>query len=103
VLIGGMTTALALAQDLQSGMIDRFRSLPMAPPAFLAGVALIIVFGYVLTWVYATIGLAVKDRGGPVYHDLWQSVAWCLGIFAVVLAVSLGHRKGNGLSAAVTA
>src|ERR1022692_3854253 len=29
VLIGGMTTALALAQDLQAGMIDRFRSLPI--------------------------------------------------------------------------
>jgi ABC transporter DrrB family efflux protein len=98
VLIGGMTTALALAQDLQAGMIDRFRSLPMARPAFLAGrtladltrstlalgfiiglgvlvgfrfhnsvgaclagVALIIVFGYTLTWAYAAIGLAVKD------------------------------------------
>ena len=98
VLIGGMTTALALAQDLQAGMIDRFRSLPMARPAFLAGrtladlcrnvlallfiiglgllvgfrfhntfgaclggVALIILFGYAFTWVYATVGLAVKD------------------------------------------
>ena len=37
VLIGGITTALALAQDLQAGMIDRFLSLPMARPAFLAG------------------------------------------------------------------
>ena len=37
VLIGGMTTSLALAQDLQAGMIDRFRSLPMARSAFLAG------------------------------------------------------------------
>ena len=37
VLIGGMATALALAQNLQAGMIDRFRSLPMARPAFLAG------------------------------------------------------------------
>ena len=37
VLIGGMTTALALAQDLQAGIVDRFRSLPMARPAFLAG------------------------------------------------------------------
>jgi ABC-2 type transport system permease protein/oleandomycin transport system permease protein len=98
VLIGGMTTALALAQDLQAGMIDRFRSLPMARSAFLAGrtladlsrsvlalafiiglgllvgfrfhagagsclagVALIIAFGYTFTWVYATVGLAVKD------------------------------------------
>jgi ABC transporter DrrB family efflux protein len=98
VLIGGMTTSLALAQDLQSGMIDRFRSLPMARSAFLAGrtladicrssvalavmiglglavgfrfhnnpvaclagVALVIAFGYAFSWVYAAIGLAVKD------------------------------------------
>jgi len=178
VLLGGMTTALALAQDLQSGMIDRFRSLPMARSAFLAGrtladlsrgvialaaliglgaavgfrfhnsagaclagVALILAFGYAMTWAYAAIGLAVKDpqtaqmasilpmfvlffassalvpvstmpgwlqpfarnqpatvtidsvralfEGGPVYHDLWQAVAWCGGIFLVFLAVSL--------------
>jgi ABC transporter DrrB family efflux protein len=98
VLIGGMTTALALAQDLQAGIVDRFRSLPMARSAFLAGrtladlcrsvlalafiiglglgvgfrfhtsagaclagIALIIAFGYAFTWVYAAIGLAVKD------------------------------------------
>src|ERR1019366_509803 len=178
VLIGGMTTALALAQDLQAGMIDRFRSLPMARSAFLAdlsrsvlalafiiglgllvgfrfhdnfgaclaGIALIIAFGYAFTWVYAAIGLAVKDpqtaqmasilpmfilffassalvpvstmpgwlqpfaqnqpatvtinsvralfEGGPVYHDLWQAVLWCIGIFAVFLVVSLNlYRK----------
>jgi ABC transporter DrrB family efflux protein len=98
VLIGGMTTSLALAQDLQSGMIDRFRSLPMARSAFLAGrtladvcrsvvalavmtglgvlvgfrfhntfgtslagLALIVAFGYSFTWAYAAVGLAVKD------------------------------------------
>jgi ABC-2 type transport system permease protein/oleandomycin transport system permease protein len=186
VLIGGMTTALALAQDLEAGMIDRFRSLPMARSAFLAGrtladlcrsmlalafiiglgvlvgfrfhnsfgacvagVALIVGFGYAFTWVYATVGLAVKDpqtaqmaailpmfilffassalvpvatmpgwlqpfaenqpaslvidsvralfEGGPVYHDLWQSVLWCVGIFAVFLAASLNlYRRSIG-------
>ena len=185
VLIGGMTTALALAQDLQAGMIDRFRSLPMARPAFLvgrtladlsrsvlalafiiglgvlvgfrfhnnaaaclAGVALIIAFGFALTWVYAAIGLAVKDpqtaqmaailpmfilffassalvpvstmpgwlqpfaqnqpatvtinavralfQGGPVYHDLWQSLLWSTGILIVSLIVSLNlYRKAT--------
>ena len=30
VLIGGMTTSIGLAQDLKSGILDRFRSLPMA-------------------------------------------------------------------------
>ncbi len=98
VLIGGMTTSIGLAQDLKSGIIDRFRSLPMARsavlagrtladlsrslfslaimvglgllvgfrfhstiPSILAGMALIIAFGYAFSWMYATIGLATKD------------------------------------------
>ena len=34
---GGFATALGLAEDLQRGLIDRFRSLPMVPWAVLAG------------------------------------------------------------------
>jgi ABC transporter DrrB family efflux protein len=37
VMLGGMTTSIGLAQDLNSGIIDRFRSLPMARSAVLAG------------------------------------------------------------------
>ena len=37
VLIGGMTTSISLAEDLKSGIIDRFRSLPMSRSAVLAG------------------------------------------------------------------
>lgn len=37
VLIGGMTTSVGLAQDARSGIIDRWRSLPMARSAVLAG------------------------------------------------------------------
>jgi ABC transporter DrrB family efflux protein len=98
VLIGGMTTSIGLAQDLQSGIIDRFRSLPMARsavlagrtladlsrsvfsitimiglgllvgfrfhadiPSIVAGLLLILLFGYAFSWVYACIGLATKD------------------------------------------
>jgi ABC-2 type transport system permease protein/oleandomycin transport system permease protein len=98
VLIGGMTTSIGLADDLKSGIIDRFRSLPMARSAVLAGrtladlsrsllslaimvglgllvgfhfhsnagsiiagMALVIVFGYAFSWMYAAIGLATKD------------------------------------------
>jgi ABC transporter DrrB family efflux protein len=98
VMIGGMATAIGLADDLRSGIIDRFRSLPMARSAVLAGrtladlsrsvfslalmvglgllvgfsfhgslgavfggLALVIVFGYCFSWVYATIGLITKD------------------------------------------
>jgi ABC transporter DrrB family efflux protein len=98
VLIGGMTTAIGLAEDLKSGIIDRFRSLPMARsavlagrtladlsrsifsvaimiglgllvgfrfhadvPSIFAGLALVLIFGYAFSWVYACIGLATKD------------------------------------------
>lgn len=98
VLIGGMTTSISLAQDLKSGIVDRFRSLPMSRSAFLAGrtladlsrgisslaimvalglavgfrfnndvpaivagLVLIILFGYAFSWLYAAIGLVTKD------------------------------------------
>ncbi|MBI4122087.1 MAG: ABC transporter permease [Parcubacteria group bacterium] len=37
VLFGSMMTGVGLAEDLQKGLIDRFRSLPMARSAVLAG------------------------------------------------------------------
>ena len=37
VVFGGTSTAVGLAEDLQKGIIDRFRSLPMAPSAVLIG------------------------------------------------------------------
>ncbi|MGP3971769.1 ABC transporter permease [Streptomyces sp. 6N223] len=37
VLIGSMATSIGLAQDVKDGIIDRFRSLPMARSAVLAG------------------------------------------------------------------
>lgn len=37
VLIGGMTTSIGLAEDLKGGIVDRWRSLPMARSAVLAG------------------------------------------------------------------
>jgi ABC transporter DrrB family efflux protein len=37
IAFGGFVTALGLNEDLKKGLIDRFRSLPMARPAVLAG------------------------------------------------------------------
>ena len=37
VVFGSTQTSVGLAEDLSKGMIDRFRSLPMARPAFLTG------------------------------------------------------------------
>jgi ABC-2 type transport system permease protein/oleandomycin transport system permease protein len=97
VLFGG-TTAVALATDPASGMDDRFRSLPMARSAVLAGrtfadvsrniitlaivvavgtlagfrfhngalaalagMLLVLAFGYSFSWFSALLGLTVKD------------------------------------------
>ena len=37
IAFGGFVTAIGLTEDLSKGLIDRFRSLPMARPAVLAG------------------------------------------------------------------
>src|SRR5205809_3417340 len=37
IAFGGFVTALGLNEDMNKGLIDRFRSLPMARPAVLAG------------------------------------------------------------------
>ena len=50
--------ALAFIIGLGAGVGFRFHS---NTGACLAGVALIVAFGYAFSWVYAAIGLAVKD------------------------------------------
>ena len=35
-------------------------------------------------------------EGGPVYHDLWQAILWCIGIFVVFLTISLNlYRRAT--------
>jgi ABC-2 type transport system permease protein len=95
ISFGGFVTALGLAEDLNKGLIDRFRSLPMSRWAVitgrtladivtnsvslvllvtvgiiagfnfqdttvlnvLVGFALLLLFGYAFSWVFAVIGL----------------------------------------------
>lgn len=98
VLFGAIGTAVGLSTDVGSGLIERFRSLPMARSAVLAGrtaadmvrnafvvvlmtvvggavgfriqtnaaaalagLALMVLFGYAFSWVFATVGLGVRD------------------------------------------
>lgn len=95
---GAMGTAIGLANDMKSGMLERFLSLPMARSAVLAGrtfgdlarnvfvvilmalvgfgvgfrthagfislvlaLGLVLLFGYALSWMFATVGLLVGD------------------------------------------
>src|SRR2546421_11749042 len=96
VVFGSLAAAIGLATDLKSGLLERFRSLPMARsavlagrtladlvrnvfvvalmagvgfgvgfhfhggvPSLLLGLLLVLLFGYVMSWVFATVGLAV--------------------------------------------
>jgi ABC transporter DrrB family efflux protein len=95
---GGFVTAMGIAEDLRKGLIDRFRSLPMARSAVLAGrtladiatnaisitvmlvvgviigfgfstpflhvvagILLLLLFGYAFSWVFAFIGLTASS------------------------------------------
>jgi ABC transporter DrrB family efflux protein len=98
VAFGALTTGVGLAEDLQKGLIERFRSLPIARSAVLVGrtwadlfrnffvvilmavvgflvgwrintnflglvaaLALVLAFAYSLSWLFAIVGLMVKD------------------------------------------
>ncbi len=82
VLIGGLTTAIGLSQDLQSGIIDRFRSLPMARSAVLAGRTLADLCRSVLSLcIMVGLGLAVGFRfhTGPVHAAAGLSLILIFG------------------------
>ena len=98
VVFGALATAVGLATDLKSGLLERFRSLPMSRsavlagrtiadltrnvfvvtlmvvvgmlvgfrthdgvPALLLGMLLVLLFGFALSWIFATVGLLVGD------------------------------------------
>ena len=98
VTFGAIQTGIGLAEDLNKGLIERFRSLPMARAAvlagrtladlirnvfvvalmfvvgylvgfrvetgvlgLLAGFAVILLFGFSLTWIFAIIGLSAPN------------------------------------------
>lgn len=64
-----MTTGVGMAEDLHRGLIDRFRSLPMARSAVLAGRTIADLLQSVLgLTVMMTVGMIVgfRPQGGPV-------------------------------------
>ncbi len=178
----GATTAIAMAVDMTGGMIERFRSLPIARSAVLAGrtvadlarvvlvvvlvmavgallgfrfhdgllpglgvFGLVLAFSFAMSWVMAWIGMKTKDaqaasvaaflpiflmtfagagivpvhnlpgwmqafahvqpisitiitvraltQGGPIYHTLWQSLAWTVGILAVFVPLAVNEYR----------
>jgi ABC-2 type transport system permease protein/oleandomycin transport system permease protein len=79
IAFGGFVTALGLADDLKKGLMDRFRSLPMARSALLTGRTL----GDVVTNVFQlvvmfTVGLLVGFNFSSDYGEVVAGIALLL-------------------------
>ncbi|MDL5159305.1 ABC transporter permease [Actinomycetospora termitidis] len=85
VVFGATNTGAGLADDVKKGIIDRFRSLPMAPSAVLTGRTLSDVVNNVLVLVVMSItGLIVGWRinTGPL-EALWGFVLLLIFAYAI--------------------
>jgi ABC-2 type transport system permease protein/oleandomycin transport system permease protein len=81
-IFGSTTTAIGLAEDLKKGLLDRFRSLPMARSAVLAGrTTSDLVKNLLLVIVMIGIGYVVGFR-------FQEGFLKALGVVALVLGVS---------------
>jgi ABC-2 type transport system permease protein/oleandomycin transport system permease protein len=85
MIFGSVGTAIGLAEDLQKGLIERFRALPMARLAVLAGRTISDMFRNVIVLVIITgVGFAVgfRPHGGFVAYIqaslLMLIFAYCL-------------------------
>src|ERR1700749_3059690 len=81
IAFGGFVTALGLNEDVHKGLIDRFRSLPMAGPALLAGRTLSdVITNFMSICVLVVTGVII----GFSFH---ASVLHVVGGFALLLLI----------------
>ena len=81
-IFGSTSTAIGLAEDLKRGLLDRFRSLPMARSAVLAGrTTADLVKNFLLVTIMIAIGYLVGFR-------FQEGLLAALGVVVLVLAVS---------------
>jgi ABC-2 type transport system permease protein len=85
-IFGATTTAIGIAEDLKSGLVDRFRSLPMARSAMLAGRATSdLIKNFILLMVVIGIGYLV---GFSFKNGILGAIAMIVLVMAVSFAFS---------------
>ena len=85
-IFGATTTAIGIAEDLKSGLVDRFRSLPMARSAMLAGRATSdLIKNFILLLVVIGIGYLV---GFSFKNGFVNAIAMIVLVMAVSFAFS---------------
>ncbi len=95
IVFGSLTTGVGLAEDLQKGLVDRFRSLPMARSAVLVGrtladlvrnlfvVLLMCIVGVAVGWSPQTDAIAVVCGIGIVLAFSY-ALSWMFAIIGLV-------------------
>src|SRR5260221_2210310 len=83
---GPPTTAVAICNDLQKGIIDRFRSLPMSSLAVLNGhVAADLLRNTISTVVMLVVGLVIGFRSSASFTD-WLAIAGLILLFTLAFS-----------------
>ncbi len=83
---GSTTTAIAITNDLQKGIMDRFRSLPMTNIAVVAGHVVSDLFrNGISTVVMIVAGLVMGFRSGASVID-WLTIAGLLMLFTLAFS-----------------
>jgi ABC-2 type transport system permease protein len=86
VVFGATITGAGLAEDVQKGIIDRFRSLPMAPSAVLTGRTLSDVMNNVIVLIVMSLtGLIV---GWRIRSSFWEAAGGYLILLLFAYAIS---------------
>lgn len=86
VAFGSTTTAIAICNDLQRGIVDRFRSLPMSNIAVLNGHVVSDVFrNTISTVVMLLAGLVIGFRSSASVMD-WLAIAGILMLFTLAFS-----------------
>ncbi|APA94725.1 ABC transporter permease [Nocardia seriolae] len=106
VVFGATYTGLSLAEDMQKGIIDRFRSLPMAPSAVLIGRTVAdMVMNVVSLLVMSLTGLVVGWRIRGSFFDavlayvllllFAYAVSWILAVIGLLVRTPELYNNAN--------
>ena len=86
IAFGSTTTAIAVTNDMQKGIVDRFRSLPMSNLAVLTGHVVSDLFRNGLSAVVMIVaGLAIGFRPSADFAD-WLMILALVGLFTFALS-----------------
>jgi ABC transporter DrrB family efflux protein len=104
-IFDGFGVAVSLSEDAKSGLIDRFRALPMARSAFVGGRALAdLLRQAVLLAIVVGVGYAVGFRfhgsAGAIVVAFAVALLWGFALFWVFAAVGLYVRDAETAQAA---